>query len=636
LERIVSERGLAIPERTIHAMASDDETVPGSPPTELLHELDIPLEALSPTERYASSARLGVGGMGEVRVAHDRHIGRDVAVKAMLPAHRERVDLRARFVREARVQGQLEHPAIVPVYDLQEDDAKHAFFTMKRVHGETLEEIVDALRAGNAHVVRTFSLHRLLAAFARVCLAIDYAHSRGVIHRDLKPANVMLGNFGEVYVLDWGCAKIDEGPSSRRSSSGVGRSPRLTEVGDTIGTPAYMAPEQIEGAHVDARADVYALGGILFEILTLEPLAKGQETAAILAEVLRGVDAHASVRAPHRGVPPELEALCLRATVRNPADRIGSAREVADAVERYLSGDRDVELRRTIAKEQLERARRAARDARAEEGIEARCAALREVGRAVALAPDDPRAMGLLVDVLGLPLGAVPAEVSASVEAAAATSQRQALPRAAVATAFVGVALAPALLALDGRATPIASLASGGWLLCSLVAWLAFRFDDDYRQRPPYLALFMAIATCLSSLLYGPLVLTPAIAIGVAAAYTTSISKRYRPFLVAVMAGAFVAPALLGFLDLHPVRGVFNGDSVTFLLRMHAPASATYLLATAMHLAVLAFSVRFVGLYRDALTESESKNQLFTWQLRQLVPSLDHAPRSNPELDARS
>jgi hypothetical protein len=237
--------------------------------------------------------------------------------------------------------------------------------------------------------------------------------------------------------------------------------------------------------------------------------------------------------------------------------------------------------------------------------------------------------MGLLVEVLALPLESVPPEVSASVEAAAATSQRQALPRAAVATAFVGFALAPSLLALDPRASGTAALVSGGWILCSLVAWLAFRFDKEYRRRAPYLAVFMAVAACLTSLLYGPLALTPAIAIGIAAAYTTSISRRYRPFLFAVMAAAFVAPALLGFADLHPVRAVFGADSVTFFLRMHAPAWATYVLSTAVHLAVLAFSVRFVALYRDALTDSESKNQLFTWQLRQLVPSLDHAPGSD-------
>lgn len=297
--------------------------------------------------RYDVRATLGEGGMGEVLLCRDRRIGRDVAMKIALRSRADQPEMRARFLREARVQGQLEHPAIVPVYDMATDASGRSFFTMKRVRGLTLETVIGHLEAGESALAREYTLHKLLAAFGRVCLAIDFAHSRGVVHRDLKPANVMLGDFGEVYVLDWGVAKVegahdvDDPEVATLDESGERPcGPNATEHGIVLGTPAYMAPEQQYGHPVDARTDVYALGAILFEILTHRGLWESRAR--------RGTDLTKALEWA-RDVPLELTATWRKATSRLPADRHESARALHDEIERYLSGDRDLFARRAFA-----------------------------------------------------------------------------------------------------------------------------------------------------------------------------------------------------------------------------------------------------------------------------------------------
>jgi serine/threonine-protein kinase len=252
---------------------------------------------LTPAARYHDIEALGEGGMGEVRLAKDLLIGREVALKAMKPGVGSRSDLRMRFVREARVQGQLEHPSIVPVYDLS-PHTEPTFFTMKRVRGVTLEAILERLAAGDAPTSAVYTRRKLLTAFGSVCLAIDFAHAHGVVHRDLKPANVMLGDFGEVSVLDWGVAKLadDAELAGGPADVPVGHGDQ-TEVGAVMGTPGYMPPEQARGGSVDARSDVYALGAVLFEILTLTPLHAEETGQALIAATLAGAEARPSVRA---------------------------------------------------------------------------------------------------------------------------------------------------------------------------------------------------------------------------------------------------------------------------------------------------------------------------------------------------
>ncbi len=270
--------------------------------------------------RYRPGGVIGRGGMGEVVSARDEQIGRSVAIKRMR-GHDAPPEAVARFLREARIQGRLEHPAIVPVHELH-DTGDEPFFVMKQLAGTTLADVI-AERPRNV----------LLRAFVEVCLAIEFAHTRGVIHRDLKPANIMLGDFGEVYVLDWGIARVAGEEALRSNFADVDTlEGGATEAGTVLGTPGYMSPEQIRGdADLDGRSDVYALGCILFEILAGKPLhPRGQ---AGLASALVGSDERPS---RHADVPPELDAVCVTATAVAREARFASARALADAVQRYL------------------------------------------------------------------------------------------------------------------------------------------------------------------------------------------------------------------------------------------------------------------------------------------------------------
>src|SRR5690606_21829475 len=211
-------------------------------------------------ERYRLRRLIGRGGMGEVHLAQDARVGRSVALKVMRPEDASYPEAKARFLREARVQGQLEHPSIVPVYDLDHDDKGEVFFVMRRVAGVTLDQVIKGLRKDDPLMVERFSMRRLLSALQQVCLALDYAHTRGVIHRDIKPSNLILGEFGEVYVLDWGIAKVVGVADGDGVVGDLTPGLEATRHGDVLGSIGYMAPEQLSASsEVDPRADVYAL-----------------------------------------------------------------------------------------------------------------------------------------------------------------------------------------------------------------------------------------------------------------------------------------------------------------------------------------------------------------------------------------
>src|SRR3954467_1599549 len=212
--------------------------------------------AALPDPGYQIGELIGRGGMGEVVVAQDQRIGREVAIKRIrsLDPSSDAVN---RFLREARIQARLDHPAIVPVYELGTDADGRPYFTMKRLAGVTLSRKLS----------ENGPVQPLLRAFVDVCLAIQLAHSRGVVHRDLKPSNIMLGDYGEVYVLDWGVARVLTETRRTTGPSLVVDPDDGTTVGAILGTPGYMAPEQVRGHEAGSKADVYALGAILFEIL---------------------------------------------------------------------------------------------------------------------------------------------------------------------------------------------------------------------------------------------------------------------------------------------------------------------------------------------------------------------------------
>ncbi|HUH06027.1 MAG TPA: serine/threonine-protein kinase, partial [Kofleriaceae bacterium] len=270
-ERDLERAATATPEIADTALAAtatprDSSSAPG--PVDLVAG---PLDDRGYEARYDRARELGRGGMGEIHLCKDARVGRSVAMKRMRAGTSASADAVARFVREARVQGQLEHPAIVPVYDLGLAPDGAPYFTMKRLRGLTLETILGGLRGGDPDIASTYSQRKLLTTFSQVCQAIDFAHRHGVLHRDLKPSNIMLGDFGEVYVLDWGLARIagvaDESHQPIDVRSGDDSLDGAhTAAGAVMGTPGYMAPEQLRGEieTLDGRADVYSLGAILF------------------------------------------------------------------------------------------------------------------------------------------------------------------------------------------------------------------------------------------------------------------------------------------------------------------------------------------------------------------------------------
>ncbi len=472
---------------------------PGTDPTHAARPATAPTEAGSPAApavrpslpSYELGELIGSGGMGEVLLARDPRVGRDIAVKRMRAAGD--AEATSRFIREARIQARLEHPAIVPVHEIGQSADGSPYFTMKRVAGTTLAKLMHD---------EPEARQRLLRAFVDVCMAIEFAHARGVVHRDLKPANIILGEFGEVYVLDWGLARV----VAEREGAGSGDIQSLdgvTQAGATLGTPGYMAPEQIRDAtSVGAPADAYALGAMLFAILAREPVhPRGM---AALANTVAGVEGSPALVRPDLDIPPELDGLCREALALDPARR-PSARQLADRVQRYLDGDRDVAQRRVLAAEHLA----AARAALAEDDGKRRVEALRLAGSAIALDPESRAATELFARMILDPPGQLPDALRAALAASEiATQQRQ----SRVATgSFVAVAGFLIAIACTGvRSWPVWSTVAAVTAVMAVVAW-------SLSKRAPGVTAMMLVVVgnaLLASLLsraFGSLILAPRI-----------------------------------------------------------------------------------------------------------------------------
>ena len=294
----------------------------------------------------AESAEIARGGMGRILVALDRHVGREIALKELLPEPMtgtppsgSRPASAARFLREARVTGRLEHPSIVPVYEVGRRADGSLYYTMRLVRGRSL---ASAIREAGDLRARL----RLLPHMVDLCQAVGYAHSRGVVHRDLKPENVMLGEFGETVVLDWGLAKardqadLQRGELARDLAALQEAKAGQTVDGAAIGTPAYMSPEQADGKieEIDERSDVWSLGAVLYEVLTGRPPFAGFTPFEIIGRVLK--DPVTPPRSLDAQIPRELAAVATKALTRDKAARYQTAKEVAAEVEAFLTGGR--------------------------------------------------------------------------------------------------------------------------------------------------------------------------------------------------------------------------------------------------------------------------------------------------------
>jgi eukaryotic-like serine/threonine-protein kinase len=318
--------------------------LPTVPPVTILSEQSQGLFLTSGDleNRYRVGGKLGEGGMGVVNLAEDRNLGRHVAIKSIHPDRVESGRL-ARFVAEARITAQLEHPGIVPVHDLFISDEGDVFYTMKRVQGQSLGELIDALRSGDPATLVRNNVNHLLGLFRSTCQAVAYAHTRRVVHRDLKPANIMIGDFGEVLVMDWGVARLmDDAPEELRSVLEEGASVVLTADGAMVGSPAYMAPESMGtgGADVGPASDVFSLGVILYELLTLTRPFRADTVARLLYLVAAQAVELPSQRAPGREIPVEVEAVCIRALSKDPAERYPDAGALMDDLDGFLEGVR--------------------------------------------------------------------------------------------------------------------------------------------------------------------------------------------------------------------------------------------------------------------------------------------------------
>ncbi|HLT40176.1 MAG TPA: PAS domain S-box protein [Enhygromyxa sp.] len=305
-----------------------------------------PLEPISVRERITLRGLHSSGGIGEVWRAYDEVLGREIALKRLRPDKADSTANRARFYREARLTGQLDHPGIVPVYDYAEqDDGRRCYYTMRFLRGRTLLEVIaefhEARRAHDLPLMSSGFLE-LLGHFTSVCNTIAFAHSRGVIHRDLKGDNVIVGDYGEVVVLDWGLAKqLGEGSEAGAGEPSPSAAPTIdvskTVQGTLLGTPAYMAPEQALGSidRIDQRTDVYGLAAILYEILTGEPPFREGTLDDIIHAVIHAPPVAPSEKLP--GVPPQLEHVCLRGLAKDPEQRVQSAAELAAEVRGWLT-----------------------------------------------------------------------------------------------------------------------------------------------------------------------------------------------------------------------------------------------------------------------------------------------------------
>ena len=331
----------------------------GEPPAEL-DTANYPPSAILKVEgdhEYEIARLVARGGMGVIYEARDRSCERFVAVKLMTGPGAGRKEDVGRFIQEAKITSQLEHPNIVPVHELGNDIGGLAYYTMKYVQGVTLTDVLNGLREGKLETIEMFPLERLLTVFQKVCDAVAFAHSRGVVHCDLKPSNIMTGDYGEVIVLDWGLAQpANEVVAPLPSAEMVDADKLKTDHSRVLGTPGFMAPEQARpgSSPIDARTDIYALGAILYSILTLRSPVKGNNLTEVLRKITGGdivppaaynqwesAAADDTVRFPHcsgNEIPAALSDVAMKAMAVNPDVRYPSVKELQKDVEAYQNG----------------------------------------------------------------------------------------------------------------------------------------------------------------------------------------------------------------------------------------------------------------------------------------------------------
>jgi hypothetical protein len=536
-------------------------------------------------DRYHIGDVIGRGGMGEVCSAYDSQIGREVAIKVMNTDH-PGIEQLTRFLREARIQGRLQNPAIPPVHEIGVDETGRPYFVMARLAGVTLARVLR-----DRITYARFTRQHLLRAFVDVCHAIEVAHAGGIAHRDLKPSNVLLGDRGEVYVLDWGIARELDRPSDER--------------GATLGTRGYMPPEQVRGDDdIDHRVDVYALGCLLSEILTGKPTSIREQSA------------------PLDDVPPELEQVCRSATAMERDERLGSVRELCDVVQRYLDGDRDLERRRELAASHFANAQAALATQADDE--ERHRVVMREAGRAIALDPTFAGAAELVGRLMLSPPSTLPAVVAEELAVLDRETDRRHLRN--VAALNVAQILMVPLLVLLGIHDVTYLVAFGGLGVVNLGAQIAAirsaRFFSARYTEMFGTLLAMAIFALLARM-FTPFLCAPGfVAVGLMSVGLSSIARERK---------VIVKNALLSIVA---VIGVWAAEAVGLLSRTTWVVGDTLVLRSPLEgigrfpiiAAICVFVVMLIGTSAAIAHAVSSMHcrarkqlQIQSWQLRQLL-----------------
>jgi serine/threonine-protein kinase len=550
----------------------------------------------APLPGYELGGLIGRGGMGEVVAARDPSLGRDVAIKRM-KATSPTPEAIERFLREAKVQARLDHPAIAPVYELGHDGDGLPYFTMKRVAGTTM---TDVIKRGHAR-------QRLLPAFVDVCLAIELAHSRQIAHRDLKPANIMLGNYGEVHILDWGIARLldEAAEDSEKNHITMRERQRLPDA--VLGTPGYMAPEQAQGEPCSPATDVYALGCILFEILVGTPLHPSG-----LSGIDSAIDSPTtppSARAPN--VPPELDAACVAALAADPTSR-PTARELGERVQRYLEGDRDHERRCALAAELLAQAM-----ATTDHDNQMQLA-----GRALALDPESKQAAALVTRLMLEPPEDIPPELARAISRSELEQERRAagLGIASLAATFVFL---PIVLWMG--VTDLALFAGTYALVALMIALVVVqRRWVGMGRRVNLYPLLVGIVVLAASIsrYFAPFVLVPLALIIIAVGMMAQPSMQHRPAVVlAICCLGFVAPLALEATGvLGSTWQVQDGAVVLRSTLVHLGGVLTQLMLIGATLVAIVIAGLFSRGLAIAQRDAVKELQLQRWRLMQLVP----------------
>lgn len=576
-------------------------------PIELTHSTKLPEQQ---SKRFTTRHALGEGGMGKVDLLHDEWIGRQVARKSLRPELVTKGKAYRAFFREARIQGQLEHPAIVPVHDLGFHPDGSPYFVMKRIRGRTLREIL-----ADDNPPR----RRILEALVRVCLALDYAHTRGVIHRDLKPDNIMLGDFGEIYILDWGIAQLQENDEHTGEALSV-KATQEQRVDVPVGTPAYMAPEQVACAEMNSRTDVYALGAILFEVLAGRMLRNTKSVREALQMALLPAPRASSV-AKDRDIPPELDEACAMALALDSRARMPSVRALGDRIQRYLDGDRNMELRLERSHEHMTNAMLLLETATLPMDETRRREAAQEASRALALDPDNRQAQALLIELMLEPPRQIPLQVREKLAVEKAKRTRAVALAAGAAYGVSSILMAIWTLLADVQIRERIVFTLGGLSIAAATLG-AIRIA---RTRIPKsrLLLFTFFTSTLSIIVMsraiGPSILVPiALATNCFGFVLVSNSEVRRAVIVA----SILTPILLYLADLADPTMTIEAGALIVRSKLYSGTGVGALFAAVPLIVPVLIGVFAISFARvlENMEANGARVELQRWRLRQLLP----------------